>query len=159
MRRRDREITDRDEIIRIMSNCEVIHIAFHGQEYPYVIPFNFGMRNDNSELIIYLHGAKTGTKYDLLAKNNKVGFAMECRTKLITSTNACEYTMEYESVCGNGEIVLVTSTEEKLKALTRLMKQYDKGAPLNFTSEMVEQVGVMKLIVNEISGKRLKTGK
>ena len=45
MRRKDREIRDKKEIQNIMEACQVCSLAFSGtqEEYPYVIPLNFGV--------------------------------------------------------------------------------------------------------------------
>ena len=42
MIRKDREITDRKEILDIAGSAKVMRIAFFDEEYPYVLPFNFG---------------------------------------------------------------------------------------------------------------------
>ena len=55
-----------------------------GDEYPYVIPLNFGMAVDGQQVVLYFHGAQTGMKYELLSKNNKVCFEMDCGHMLFT---------------------------------------------------------------------------
>lgn len=45
MRRTDREITDFSQMVEIMKRCGVCHISF-SDEYPYVVPMNFGMKID-----------------------------------------------------------------------------------------------------------------
>lgn len=49
MRRKDREITDKNEIMDIIDRSKVIRIAFTGEEYPYVLPFNFGYEERTAE--------------------------------------------------------------------------------------------------------------
>ena len=56
MRRTDREITDFSQIVEIMKRCGVCHISF-SNEYPYVVPMNFGMKIDGEEITLYFHGA------------------------------------------------------------------------------------------------------
>ena len=51
MRRTDREITDFSQIVEIMKRCEVCHISF-SNEYPYVVPMNFGMKIDGEEITL-----------------------------------------------------------------------------------------------------------
>lgn len=68
MRRSDREIRDFDEILEVMKKCDVCRIAMQGDEYPYVIPLNFGMAVDGQQVVLYFHGAQTGMKYELLSK-------------------------------------------------------------------------------------------
>lgn len=45
MRRKDREITDFDEMINIMKKCDACTIALNDEEtgFPYIVPLNFGM--------------------------------------------------------------------------------------------------------------------
>ena len=54
MRRKDREIRDKKEIQNIMEACQVCSLAFSGtqEEYPYVIPLNFGVIWDGEELAL-----------------------------------------------------------------------------------------------------------
>lgn len=155
MRRKDREITDNQEILSIIKNCEVCTIAFFDEEYPYVVPLNFGVQLENNQFTLYFHGANAGKKIELSKKNNHVSFEMHCSTKLISGERACDFTMEYESVCGNGTLEMIDD-EEKLSALQSLMKQYDTQKEYKFDEKMVNAIAVLKLNVNEIAGKRLK---
>ena len=43
MRRKDREITDREEILAIIRKCDVCRIALNDGDYPYIVPLNFGL--------------------------------------------------------------------------------------------------------------------
>ncbi len=154
MRRQDREITDLNEILGIIKNCDVCRIAFFGEDYPYIVPLNFGVTFDGVNFKLYFHAAKEGTKLDLLRKNPRVGFEMDCNHKLVMRDNgAC--TMEYESVCGNGTIRVVED-EEKVFGLTVLMGQYHGENECNFPEQVLKVTDVMELAVNEITGKRLK---
>ena len=42
MRRKDREITDFDEMIKIIEKCDTCRLALNDGEYPYIVPLNFG---------------------------------------------------------------------------------------------------------------------
>lgn len=154
MRRKDREVSTMEDIIAIMEKCDVCQLAFWDQEYPYIVPLNFGFSYDGSDMELYFHGANAGKKMELISQNNKVGFEMDCSHTLITADEACEYTMEYESVCGNGTIELLEG-EDKVKGLTFLMKQYSPNETFHFNEKHVNAVAVYKLKVNHITGKRL----
>ena len=43
MRRKDREITDFDEIVSIIKRCDVCRLALNDEEFPYIVPLNFGL--------------------------------------------------------------------------------------------------------------------
>ncbi len=154
MRRKDHEVSNIDDIIAIMKKCDVCQLALFDEEYPYIVPLNFGFSYDGTNIALYFHGAHAGKKLDLIKNNNKVAFEMDCSHKLIKGEGACECTMEYESVCGNGTIEL-TEGNEKITALTCLMKQYSSESTFQFNEKLVNAVAVLKLKVNNITGKRL----
>lgn len=155
MRRQDREIKDLNEILAIVKKCDVCNVAFVNGEVPYVVPMNFGVNFNDGKFELFFHGANAGTKLELLKKNHYVAFSMDCSHKLILDEQACHCTMEYESVCGNG-IMEIVKDDQKIAALSSLMEQYQGKANHQFNEAMVNSIAVMKLSVNEITGKRLK---
>lgn len=154
MRRKEREVSSMEDIMSIMKKCDVCRLAFTDREYPYIVPLNFGFSYDGTNMELYFHGAKEGKKMELIRDNNKAGFEMDCSHKLIKGDEACEYTMEYESVCGNGTVEILEN-EEKIPALTHLMKQYSPEKTFHFNEKQVNAVTVFRLKVNHITGKRL----
>lgn len=77
MRRSDREITDFQELITVMRGCDVCRLALHDEPYPYILPLNFGLEANGGTVRLYFHGADTGTKYDLIARNPNASFEMD----------------------------------------------------------------------------------
>ncbi len=154
MRRKDREITDINEILSIVKKCDVCRVALFNKEYPYIVPLNFGSNYDPECLELYFHCANEGLKLDLIKENNHVAFEMDCSHRLVTGETACEYTMEFESVCGEG-IIEILNTEEKRAALVLLMKQYSDAESFQFQDSVLDRVTALKLKVQNIKGKRL----
>ena len=60
MRRKDREITDKQDILEVMRKCDVCRIALHNGDYPYVVPLNFGLQVEKDMPVLYFHGALEG---------------------------------------------------------------------------------------------------
>ncbi len=152
MRRKDREITDMNEILNIIGKCEVCRLALFDEEYPYILPLNFGHSYEDSQLKLYFHGAKEGKKLDLIARNPKAAFEMDCSHELVTGPEACDYSMNYESVCGNGIITLLDQSQTEA-ALRKLMKQYTEDANLKFNNAYLNAVTVFELSVENITCK------
>ena len=73
MRRNDKKIEDESIIIEILTKSLVCRVGLFDDEYPYVVPMNFGY-NGNS---LYFHSATKGKKLDLIRRNNKVSFEIE----------------------------------------------------------------------------------
>jgi Predicted flavin-nucleotide-binding protein len=155
MRRKDREITDLQEILSIMKKCDVCRIAFFDEDYPYIIPMNYGFSNQDGETALYFHCALSGKKLDLLRSNPNVGFEMDCSHNLIIEEADCNCTMEFESICGNGTIEILPE-DLKVAALSQLMKQYKDAPSYHFEEKYVKAIEMLKLTVHSMTGKRLK---
>ncbi|MCL2772761.1 MAG: pyridoxamine 5'-phosphate oxidase family protein [Oscillospiraceae bacterium] len=67
----DREIRDKEIIKAILDMCDIINIGFFDDEYPYVLPVNFGYEFEEN-LIFYMHHATEGYKNKLIENNPKV---------------------------------------------------------------------------------------
>lgn len=151
MRRSDREIKDIDEIIKVIEKCDVCRLALNDDEYPYILPLNFGMQVTNGKITLYFHGATEGKKYELIEKDKRASFEMDCSHRLVTDMDRGNCTMEYESVIGKGMIEIL-SEEEKYDALCILMKHYHKE-DFPFNKAVIPETTVMKLVVENVTGK------
>lgn len=151
MRRADREITKRSDIIKIIEKCDVCRLALNDRDYPYILPLNFGMAVKAGVIELYFHGAAEGTKFDRIQADNRASFEMDCEHELITELDRGYCTMEYESVIGQGHIEIL-SDEEKLEALNILMRQYHKEA-FPFSKAALPRTKVYKLVVERVTGK------
>ncbi len=157
MRRSDREVKKFEDIVAIMEKCDVCRIALNNDGYPYILPLNFGMCVKGEKIELYFHGAIEGTKYDLIAKDNRAGFEMDCGHTLVTETESGNCTMEYESVIGQGRIEII-SDDEKDNALCILMRHYHQEE-FPFNRAIIPNTKVFKLVVEKVTGKRrLKKG-
>ena len=152
MRRTDREIKDMDDILRVMEKCDVCRLALHDEDYPYILPLNFGMRVEQGKIVLYFHGANAGKKYELIARDSRAAFEMDCSHKLVTDAATGNCTMEYESVIGQGRIEIVPDNA-KYDALCVLMKHYHQE-DFPFNQAIMPQTTVLKLTVEHITGKR-----
>lgn len=153
MRRKDREVTDSAEIVDILRRCDVLRIAINTDGAPYLIPFNFGMEPDG--MTFYIHGAMTGTKYDLIANDNRVGFELDCSQELVLEDDSHECTMNYESVMGWGVIDEITEEGEKIHALNCLMRQYH-AEEFPYNPAPIPRTRILRLRVQERTAKRRK---
>ena len=153
MRKREREITEEKDILEILEKCQVLHLGLSDDGQPYVVPMNYGYEMNNGSLTLYLHGATEGYKYEVIRKNPKVSFAMECDTQPFAGKVACQYGMAYASVMGKGIAEIVSDVEEKKHALTVLMKT-QTGKDFTFNEPLVSIVNVIKITEIEYSAKR-----
>ena len=73
MRRGERAIESKDGQKAILEHCRVCSLAFSGDEYPYVIPLNYGFvwNEDQETPVLYFHGAPVGTKIEHMERDNR----------------------------------------------------------------------------------------
>ena len=152
MRRKDRDITDFNEIIDIIKKCDVCRIALNDDEYPYVVPLNFGLDVQGNQVFFYFHAAMEGKKLDLIAKDNRATFEMDCDHNFILYEERMSCTMGYASVIGHGTIEIVAD-EDKYESLKILMRQYH-AEDFKFNTDMMKVTTVLKMTVTDMLGKR-----
>ncbi|MDD4773104.1 MAG: pyridoxamine 5'-phosphate oxidase family protein [Eubacteriales bacterium] len=153
MRRKDHEINDYTEIIKIISRCAVCRIAMADNGIPYIIPMNFGYEAANNKLTLFFHSAAEGKKIDILRKNNIVCFEADCGHRLIEGESACGYGYRYQSVIGEGIAAFITDTGEKQRALSLILK-HQTGKSFCPGEIPADNLTVFKITVNTISGKK-----
>lgn len=153
MRRADRQVTDSAEIAGIMSRCQVLRLAINTETVPYILPVNFGMEPDG--MTLYIHGAMTGTKYEYLARDNRVSFELDCSHELELNEQERECSMNYESVIGWGIAEELTEEAEKRHALKRLMAQY-RTEDFPFNEGPLPRTRIFRIRVLERTAKRRK---
>lgn len=153
MRKREREITDIEEIRSILDACKILHLGLSDGEQPYVVPLNYGYLLEDDKLTFYLHGATEGYKYEVISRNPNVSFAMECDAVPFEGKAPCQYGMSYRSLMGMGKAALVTDTGEKQHALSVLMKT-QTGKDFTFDERLVSIVNVIRVTVERYSAKK-----
>lgn len=155
MRRNEREITAADEMIEVMKKCDVCRLALNDEGYPYIIPLNFGMDYSEGAIRLYFHSAAEGYKTELIKKDNRASFEMDCGHELQYFEKKGYCTMAYESVIGRGRIRILEE-DEKAEALTKLMEQYHPDGKTYYNPAAVNRTMVYCLNVEQITGKRKK---
>ena len=152
MTRREREVTDINEIIKILDESKVLHLGMVDGDEPYVVPMNYGYTLENGKLTIWLHGAKRGRKLDVIRANPKVFFEMECGITPFEGEIACKYGITYASVMGKGIAEIVEDIETKKSALSFLMKT-QTGKDFEFENKMAAVVSIIRIDVSEFTAK------
>lgn len=152
MTRREREVTDIGEIIKILDNAKVLHLGMVDGDEPYVVPMNYGYTLEDGKLTIWLHGAKRGRKLDVMRANPKVFFEMEYGITPFEGEIACKYGITYSSLMGRGVAEIVEDIEEKKSALSFLMKT-QTGKDFEFEDKMAAVVSIIRIDVSEYTAK------
>ena len=150
MRRKDREITDPKIIEEILNNSQVCRVALNDSEFPYIVPFNYGYRDN----VLYFHSAASGKKIDLIQKNNKVCFEIEFVSQLIKHEQSCKWSTIYRSIIGFGKIEIITDVKEKKRGLDIIMAHYGKTENNLYNEMNIEKIVVLRLTIHKLTGKQ-----
>jgi nitroimidazol reductase NimA-like FMN-containing flavoprotein (pyridoxamine 5'-phosphate oxidase superfamily) len=153
MRRKDRDVTNLEKMKEIMKACDCCRIGMADESGVYIVPLNFGFKEEDGQVTLYFHSAGTGRKIDLLRKQTKVGFEMDTKHELVVGDVACDYSYLFQSIIGEGEITILTDLEEKREGLGFIMSQYSDKEEWEFEEAMLKRVCVMKMIVSQYSCK------
>ena len=149
MRRKDREITDVNEIEAIVKKAIRCCIGLVDNYEPYIVPVCFGYERN----ALYFHGALEGRRINLIKKNNKACFEIDTDMEVVKGGKPCQWTMKYRSVIGAGKAYILESDEEKAHGLKLIMKQYT-GGDFSFTKPELNSVLVVRIDIENITGKK-----
>lgn len=148
MRRKERQITDPAIIQEILEKSIICRVAFLGEEYPYVVPMNFGYKDE----ALYFHCATEGKKLDLIRQNPKVAFEITEKQELVAGNKSCEWTEHYRSIFGVGEIEIMSDYTSKLQGLDVLMQHHGKVKNA-YDPKLVDRLLVLKLSIKGMTAK------
>ena len=152
MTKRELQITDEGQIRSILDTAKVLHLGLCVDNEPYVVPMNYGYTLEDGKLVFYLHGALRGKKLDMIRQNSRVFVELDCDRVPFEGEKPCQYGLGYSSVMGRGKAVIVEDVQEKMKALTALMKT-QTGKDFTFNEQLVSIVAVIRIDVEEFTAK------
>lgn len=155
MRRKDREVTDPAAIDEIIRRCDCCRLGLRDGDEVYIVPLNFGFFVDDGVRKLYFHSAPEGRKIDLIKQRQQVGFEMDTAHALLPGDTPCSYTYRYQSVIGQGRIRILSSDEEKIAGLNRMMDHYcsQQREQRRFVAQALERVEVLELEITTLSCK------
>ena len=152
MTKRELEIKDESQIRHILDEAKVLHLGLAVDNEPYVVPMNYGYTMENGKLVLYLHSAVRGKKLDMVRANSRVFFEMDCDWMPFEGEKPCQYGLGYSSVMGCGRAQIVEDVEEKIKAMSALMKTQTQK-DFEFNEKLVSIVAVIRIDVEEYTAK------
>ena len=153
MNRKDREVTDLNEIIEIINSCDTLRLGINNGEYPYVVPLSYGFEAVDDKFVFYTHSAMKGLKLDLLKANPKVCVEIDGMDGYVETARGV--TTNYRSFIGFGTVE-IADYDDTVKGLKLLL------AHCNITGYSAEECAklgittVLKITVDNYTAKRFK---
>lgn len=144
-------IQEREFIEKTIKACKECFVGMIDTEgLPYVIPMNFGFKDD----VVYLHSGLEGNAVRSLTANPNICITF-CTESEITHQNeevACSYRVKGSSVICRGQVEFIEDFDQKVEVLNILMEQYT-NRPFKYSDPAVRNVKIWKVEVTSISGK------
>ena len=153
MRRKDREVTEFGEIVKIIDACDTVRLGLADGDYPYIVPVNFAYTVEDERICIYIHGAEAGRKYELLQRNRVCSFEMDIPLKMECLPEKKDVTMRYRSVMGKAQVRFLTGDERRDAVAGIIMARYPETRNFNYNRDTAEHTAVVKLTVTELTAK------
>ena len=152
MTKRELQITDPERIREILDTAKVLRLGLAVDNEPYIVPMNYGYTLEGEKLTFYLHSALRGKKLDMLRANPEVFVELDCDHRPFVGVKPCQYGLSYSSLMARGTARIVEDAEEKMEAMTVLMKT-QTGKDFSFDEKLVSIVAVIRIDVTEYTAK------
>ena len=149
MRRKEREITSREEIDGILGSTAVMNLALCDNNVPFLVPVFFAY--DGTSL--YFHSAFKGTKMEIISRNNTVCFEVSVDQGVIESDMACDFEAKHRTVIGFGKAVLVEEMAEKVKVLDMIVARFTERK-FPYPQGSLDNTAVVRIEIESIKGKK-----
>lgn len=152
MRRKDREVKDKDEIIDMLRRLNTIRLGISNSKAPYIIPISFGFEIIDEKIIIYFHSAKEGQKIDLLSANPNV--CIEGDIFIKTEKTERGITARYLSIIAFGKCELLDNRDIKVHALKVINSHYGYSDYPVDSCTGLNHIYIGKIMLDSITGKK-----
>jgi nitroimidazol reductase NimA-like FMN-containing flavoprotein (pyridoxamine 5'-phosphate oxidase superfamily) len=149
VRRKDREITESDEMHQVLKDTKYVTIALCMEGEPYLVAISHGY--DQTRSCLYFHCASEGKKL-IYAKANPQVWGQAVLDFGVTQK--CDYS--YSSVHFRGKLSLITDLNEKKHAMEVLIRQVSLDPETKLVKikpEKLYSTTMGRIDINYISGK------
>lgn len=143
MRRKDKQITENNELVKTLKQAEYITLSLCSENKPYIATLSHGYDEENN--CIYFHSAREGKKIDILKENPAIwGQAL---IDVGYQHGSCDHL--YHTTQFNGSVTFIEDMTEKKHALKTMIRQLDKN-PETIIKDQVKPSSIAKVYIGRI---------
>lgn len=152
LRRQDKDITSRQEILDILKTQQILTMAMCRDNEPYLVTLDYGY--NESENCFYIHCAKEGKKLDFLRANPRVwGQVLEDRGY---ANGQCEHA--FRCVMFEAFAEYLQGADEMLRALGAMVDKFEPGntslKERLVTKSQLSKLSILRLRVTSMTCKQ-----
>lgn len=147
---------DRETVHQILDTGIVCHVGFNVDGQPYVIPTNYGRKDDT----LYIHGSAASRMLRTLGGGIPVCVTVTHLDGLVLARSAFHHSVNYRSVVILGTAKLVEDPAQKKEALRIFTEQVMQGRWNDIrqpTEQELKATTVLAIELEEVSAK-VRTG-
>jgi nitroimidazol reductase NimA-like FMN-containing flavoprotein (pyridoxamine 5'-phosphate oxidase superfamily) len=149
MRRKEREISDRTEMDKILASSKVMYLGLADQNIPFVVPVFFAYDGT----AIYFHSAGAGSKIEIIKRNPQVCFVVSTDHGVIESDKACDFEAKHRTVIGLGEAHFIDEESEKIRVLDRIVALFTSDR-FEYPKNNLRATTVVRIDIESMKGKK-----
>lgn len=154
MRRKDRQITAKEDISYVFEKADACRIAFAVNNIPYIVCMNYGFEWEGEWPVLYFHCAREGKKLEQMRENNYVCFQLDTDHELEYIHEKIYCTMHYASIVGMGNLEVVEDEAERKNGLDLIMLHHERPVPEKYPESSMKRTAVLRLRVTELTAKK-----
>jgi nitroimidazol reductase NimA-like FMN-containing flavoprotein (pyridoxamine 5'-phosphate oxidase superfamily) len=152
MRRKDKEITNPDELAKPLLEAKYITLALSHNNKPYIATLSHGYDVRNN--CIYFHSAPKGKKIDYMKHNSNVWGQAVIDTGY--QQGSCDHL--YFTTQFSGTVSFVEELKEKEYALKIMIRQLEDEPDMVIKKQLkpssIEKVCIGKIKIHQLTGKK-----
>jgi nitroimidazol reductase NimA-like FMN-containing flavoprotein (pyridoxamine 5'-phosphate oxidase superfamily) len=152
MRRKDKEITDPNEIKTILKKAKYVTLAMCSNDEPYLATLSHGY--DEQRNCLYFHCAPEGKKIGILKANSRVWGQALLDGGYVQGS--CDHI--YATVQFSGKVTFVSDIAEKEHALKTMLRQLDDNPEHLIVKQLlpasVQKIIICRIDIEFLSGKK-----
>lgn len=155
VRRKDRQLTERDWQDRMLATAPVGHLAISWHNEPFLHSNLFWYDGE----AVYLHQARVGKLRAIVDEGPLPAcFTVSEMGRILPNYTPLEFSVEYASVLCYGQLKIATSLEEQRYALEGMMEKYSPQLQAGrdydpMPDSDIRQTTVHRLLIAEMVGK------
>ena len=152
LRRKDKKINEKSEIEEILKEAMVGRLGTCVRNQPYTVPLSFVYNEDK----IIFHSFREGKKMNDIRENPRVCFEVDI-SEIMTAENPCNYSFRYRSVIANGTAKVLEDSDERIKALRRLVEKYAPGQSAKLSKQNIDALKNLTIVsvqLEDMMGKK-----
>ena len=143
-------VVDLKQLREMLHHFDTLHIAFQDDEYPYIVPMNFGIGDDKDKIVLYIYTPREGKMTRLIKENPHVGIQAETLYEYFCKPDKT-VSNSYSSILGK-RIIEPVSHESYNEAMESILTHCGyETYPYN--KDYIDTCYIYKIILNQVTGK------